>query len=135
MSDLIKTPFRGADIDLEIWLKDNSLNYRAEIVGPHGIVIADNKFSGLHQLWDSNSSTNAFEIVNELYSPLFQFIRESDSKLTVRGVFETKDGVRVLTDKNSRIIKNFDYHRDAVPGLKAMFKYPAWKYPGQYADQ
>jgi hypothetical protein len=137
VSELMKGPrIIDDDSDFEISLKDDAIHYQIRLLGPHGIQIVDNRFSGLHQLWDSNSSTTAFEIVNELHSPIFQFIRESDSQIAVYGAFQGRNGVTFMT-KGPTIpsVKNFNYHSDTVPGLKAIFKYPSWKYPGQYADE
>ncbi len=79
--------------------------------------------------WDWNYSANALEIVNEMKVPIFQWIRKGPMRIEVNGIFYAQGMLVVVSEKGMFTGK--------IPlGVieKPIFKYPAWKYPGKYAD-
>jgi hypothetical protein len=78
--------------------------------------------------WDKNSSANAFEVINAHGVPVFQMIRRDDFHIEFNGIFPLPGGGFLVADSNGI--------SDRLEGYapKVIFKYPSWKYPGQYAD-
>lgn len=83
--------------------------------------------------WDWNYTANALEIVNENGIPVFQMIKKGPRRLTFNGVFFGPGGVLLLSDNGLKFVGD----PVVVPITKLpkpIFKYPAWKYPGKFAD-
>jgi hypothetical protein len=80
--------------------------------------------------WDRNSSEAALEIVDEKGCPVFQFIRKTPFQAVLYGSFTDREGKPVFANEKG---VRFDGKLTECE-LKPVFKYPAWKYPGQYAD-
>jgi hypothetical protein len=96
------------------------------------IVMKHNELSEKPLNWDSNSSQNAFEVVDEKCQPVFQLIYKSENEIRITGVFFMNDNVILVTPENV-----WDsIGADALPimrqALKRIFKYPSWKYLGEY---
>jgi len=79
--------------------------------------------------WDWNYTANALEIVNEMTVPMFQMIRKGPLRIEINGIFYGPRGLVVASDKG---IFNGPIPPDVIQ--EPIFKYPAWKYPGKYAD-
>ena len=103
------------------------------------IAIENNKVRISDPLLDRNFSKNALEIVASNGDPVFQVIRENASHITVYGIFWPN----IVNSSGLQTVWCFDnkhqlwFGRTQCPAdfkLKPIFKYPAWKYPGQYAD-
>lgn len=90
------------------------------------IEIARNQYKRIPPGWDVNSTPAALEIVNERGEPVFHLIYKSPSEAKVEGVFQTPDGAYVIDEHGQGY--------GLKPDIKPVFKYPSWKYPGQYAD-
>lgn len=89
-------------------------------------------------LVDRNFSPNAFEIVNGAGEPIFQLIR-NPSSITVNGIFPTptissQTGLPLVLwiSPETGILSSST--KPAAFKLKPIFKYPSWKYTGQYSD-
>ncbi len=81
--------------------------------------------------WDRNSNATAFEVVNEKLVPVFQYIIKSPFKVQINGIFPAPRGGFVLVDESRALT------RPVIPNdfrLKRIFKYPSWRYPGQYTE-
>jgi hypothetical protein len=89
---------------------------------------------------DRNFSTNAFEIVDRSKNPIFQMIRLSVGHIQINGIFPLgtisprtgKEFFWWVSPSNGIITASF---RPPMFVLKPIFKYPAWKHPGQYASE
>ena len=102
--------------------------------------------SGLPSNWDFNHSANAIEVVNERLVPIFQFYYKDDTHLVFNGVITSAattakhNGVAFISETHYSVetmmdfSKNDFFKRIEALNLKTIFKYPAWKYPGEYAD-
>jgi pimeloyl-ACP methyl ester carboxylesterase len=83
----------------------------------HSVVeIKGNNFTVTPPDWDRNYSANAIEIVNAHGQPIFQMIRRRSNVIEISGIFAGKNAIL-----------------DARPD-KLLFRYPSWKYPGEYAN-
>jgi hypothetical protein len=103
------------------------------------IVVHDNEFVVKPLGWDRNSNINALEVVNEADEPILQLIRVTPSAFRIMGIFPLRDsgwpkGSVWYSDDRNFGVRTPD--KPFPPGfkLKPIFKYPAWKYPGKYAD-
>ena len=81
--------------------------------------------------WDINSNEAAFEIVHG-EGVLFQMIRKGIDTISIKCAFVGPGGLFIADDKGLRAgtsAKASDIH------IAPVFKYPAWKYPGKYANE
>jgi len=84
--------------------------------------------------WDLNSNMNAFEIVNEHGNAVFQIIYRSQFHIVMNAVFYIAGHKEVFIADDDGV--------QGVPlpkpgheySLKRIFKYPSWKFPGEYQD-
>lgn len=100
---------------------------------PLPVQIIEGELSVTPENWDFNSNTNAFEVVNEKLDVVFQLIYTKPSKIFLYGIFpdpQIKNQL-IFVSENS-IINAFSKPKDF--SIKRHFKYPAWKYPGQFDD-
>jgi hypothetical protein len=81
--------------------------------------------------WDINSSESAFEVVlnKEQTFPVFQMIRKGSHAVEINGIFRVGNPHNYLIVSPKGI---FETPKHFQP-LEQIFKYPSWKYPGQYA--
>ena len=71
--------------------------------------------------WDRNFSDNALEIVNEKLQPVLQIIYKRNGLIQIQGIFQGRNGGLI-------------FEAPELPqALPRIFKYPSWKYTGQYA--
>lgn len=91
------------------------------------IEIKRNQYKKVPPGWDVNSTPVALEIVNEKQEPIFHLIYKSPSEVMIEGVFPHPEGYYVIDRHGQRL--------NDKPDIIPIFKYPAWKYPGQYADE
>jgi len=118
--DQITFSFKSWDAGLPIEVEDNAVTIGNELV-------------------DRNFSENAFEVVNKQGDPLFQMIRKNAGSIQINGIFSTGNISRItgkpvflwMSDETGMEWKSTQPERWH---LKPIFKYPAWKYPGVYAD-
>lgn len=89
-----------------------------------------NKFLIRPPSWDYNSSDRAFEVVNEKGTPIFQLYYKTPSNIVINGVFSGPQiGVMYLSEYG------MFGNEPTLYFVKPIFKYPSWKFPGQYDDQ
>ncbi len=94
------------------------------------ISIKRNVLSNKPPNWDFNSNRSALEIVNENRVPAYQFYYKSSSHIVMNGIFPFPGGL-ILANESGAIVNPI------LPAsfiLRPIFKYPSWKYPGQYVD-
>ena len=106
---------------LTVYIHDGTFYVDALITDGSGhkvIQIKRNKLEVNPSGWDRNFSANAVEVVDSSQRPVFQMIRKRANLIQISGLF--------ISSKGSVF--------DARPP-KALFKYPAWKFPGEYAEQ
>jgi hypothetical protein len=94
------------------------------------IEVLHNEFVVRPPDWDRNSNSTAMEVVNERRFPVFQLIYETPSRIRVNGIFPFPGGLILATGDRSEV------YMGKIPPisfpLKRIFRYPSWKYPGQY---
>ena len=95
------------------------------------IKIVRDKLSGKPKDWDFNSNKNAIEIVNSAGKPMYQFLYKSASQIVVNGIFPFANGFLIAGPKGLTVIQNANVI--AEYDLEPIFRYPSWKYPGEYA--
>lgn len=94
------------------------------------VEIKKNQFVVRPPNWDRNSSENAFEVVNENMQPVFQMIYTTPSHIVINGIFPFPGGLILASDAGMMINPT----PPAGFSLKRIFRYPSWKYPGQYEE-
>jgi len=109
-------------VDVKVWNGNGN---------PH-IEVRDNEFTVRVPGCDKNSNTNALEVVNANGVVLFQLIRKSSTNVVINGIIPSPAGL-ILAGPNGTILGASQSKLDQFR-LKPIFKYPAWKYPGQYAE-
>jgi len=102
--------------------------------GKPPVEVKDNEFTVRGLGYDRNSSANALEIINADGIPLFQMIRKTPTDVVVNGVFPIPSGGLILAGPEGLLTgagpdQLADFH------LPPIFKYPSWRYPGEYADE
>jgi hypothetical protein len=119
-----------------LYVEGNRLFVDVRVSGPKGespIEIKHNKFTVRLSGWDRNSNRSAFEVVNGQEVPVFQMIYLSDYHVQING-FISAPGVLFVADDNG--LATYPLRPPfimSVPySLKRLFKYPSWKYPGQF---
>ena len=71
------------------------------------------------------------EIVNQNKIPIYQFFYKTLSHIVMNGIFPYPGGF-ILANENGAI------QNPTLPTtfkLKRIFKYPSWKYPGEYEEE
>lgn len=126
----------GSYAPVTVTMKDDKILFDFRVWGGEGkppVEVKNNDFTVRVPVgWDRNSSDNALEVVNADSAPVFQMIRKNLTDIVVNGAFPTPTGVILagsgptITGARPEDLRNFH--------LKPLFKYPSWKYPGQYAE-
>ena len=94
------------------------------------VEVVHNEFTVRPPGWDRNSSATALEVVNQSGFPVFQMIYKTPSHIVVNGIFPAPGGLILANESGMVVVAN----PTRLPpfSLKRIFKYPSWKYPGQY---
>lgn len=114
-----------------LYYSENNIYADVQIYGGTGlppIQIKKNKIINKPPNWDYNSNKSALEIVNEKQVPMYQYIYKTPSHIIVNGIFPYPGGLMLAIEGG--II--FNPSPSKIFSLKPIFKYPSWKYPGQY---
>lgn len=120
--------------------KNGHLLLTCQVVGtigssPFQIKIVNNVFEVASGFVQKNYNNLALEIADDSGVPLFQLIRESKNQLQINGVFAA--GWLNGQEETLWASPGVTFVGTARPkdyALKPIFKYPSWKYLGQYAD-
>jgi hypothetical protein len=101
------------------------------------VKVVRNEVEVTNHYLDRNFTDKAVEVVDQNRVPILQMIFESDRQVVINGVFATQDGKSAIiitpTGNSKTDIDPRGEKKITVP-LKPLFKYPSWKYPGEYAE-
>lgn len=118
---------------VKLYIEGNQLYADVTIYGGSGfppIQILHNKLINKPPDWDFNSNKMALEIVNDKGVPIYQFYYKTASHIVMNGIFPFPGGLILANESgtvmNPRLPATFE--------LKLIFKYPSWKYPGEYLN-
>jgi len=116
---------------VELYIENDILYADVKIYGGSAlppIEIKRNRLFNKPEDWDFNSNETAMEIVDQNKSSIYQFFYKKPSYIVMNGIFPYPGGF-ILANENgalqSPILTN-------TFKLKRIFKYPSWKYPGEY---
>ena len=129
-------PFRfGNFIPVTLRMDGDKLLFTFKLWSGDGkppIEVENNEFKIRPPHWERNFNANALEVVDENQTPIFQMIRKTPSHIVVNGVFPVPGGgLWVFGPDGARgLLREIPSDFKLTP----LFKYPAWKYPGQYAE-
>lgn len=100
------------------------------------INIKRNEFHTPPPQWDINSNDTALEVVNEKKIPIFQlyYKNQSHTHISINGYFPQPGGRAASLMMEDGFIPVAAPDPNLPPEflLKRIFRYPAWKYPGQF---
>jgi hypothetical protein len=116
-------------------MRGDTLIFTVELWSADGhppIRIQNNEFSVNMPGYDWNYTAKAFEVVNQEGVPIFQLIEKDSQHIAVYGIFPIP-GKQVFFTNERETGFNWQVPSDFL--LKPIFKYPAWKHPGKYADE
>lgn len=122
------------------YVRNNRFYVDATIPGdlPYGpFKLSGNTIIGhLPPPWQMNYDNDAIEIVNGREIPVFQVIYERPEAVKIYGIMGNQFQVEVQTPKSSLQTFSPENWYDgsfdpASMGLRRIFKYPLWEYPGQ----
>lgn len=99
-------------------------------LGRHPIELKHNELVNKPPHWDMNSNQTAMEIVNEDQVPVFQLIYKDSAHIVINGIFPTPAGGEIAD--GSKFIHCADIRKLQEYRINRLFKYPAWKHPGEY---
>ena len=129
-----REPFSFGDFKpVKLYISGGKLYADVKIYGGKNLPpleIKKNKIINKPHDWDFNSNKNALEIVNENQTPFYQFFYKTPSHIVLNGIFPFPGGL-ILANENRMVIN------PSLPttfNLKPIFKYPSWKYPGEYKE-
>lgn len=116
---------------VDLYIEDGRLYADVKIYGGSGfppIEIKKNKLSNKPPDWDFNSNETAMEIVNEKGIPIYQFFYKTPYHIVMNGIFPYPGGL-ILANENGAIGNPIF---PTTFKLNKIFKYPSWRYPGEY---
>ena len=116
---------------VKLYIEGDQLYADVTIYGGSGlppIQIAHNKLINKPPNWDFNSNETALEIVNDKGVPIYQFYYKTTSHIVMNGIFPFPGGL-ILANESGAVLNP---RLPATFKLKPIFKYPSWKYPGEY---
>jgi hypothetical protein len=121
--------------------KDGKIIFNCTLIGgddahPFQIEIKNNVFKIASDLVQKNYNDKALEVADDDGNPLFQVIQEDKNIIRINGVFV------FYKNAQGQLVRVWAWDDQAYWGverpkdfvLKPIFKYPSWKYLGQYAD-
>jgi hypothetical protein len=121
-----------------LWVKGNTILVSVKVGGGGGpsepvIEVKDNNFIVRDPFFDRNSNESALEVVDSKGVPIFQLIQKTPTQIVLNGYFPLPGGGVMIAGPDGTVNQP-TAQQTANFRLKPIFKYPAWKYPGQYAD-
>jgi hypothetical protein len=99
-------------------------------VNAAAVKIQDNEFTVKPDGWDRNSSNDALEIVDRDQNPVLQIYYASATVIVINGIFPCPKSVLYSDEKSLKMLAKGDRGQP----LKRLFKYPGWKYKGQFDE-
>jgi hypothetical protein len=98
------------------------------------IKVICNKFEIDNPSYDANWATNAFEIVRDNKVAIFQMIHRNPNTIEINGIFTVSSANAIYVSQEGLYPVSTSDPKFQSYGLVPIFKYPSWKFPGQYAD-
>ncbi len=120
---------------IRLYTKDDKLFADVTILGnanKPNIEIKQNQFTVRPGSWDSNSNDKAFEVVDENQRPIFQMVYQDNSLVRINGIFPIHKRLIYYANPLGLIAKESPLPPEEFK-LEPIFKYPSWKYPGEYS--
>jgi hypothetical protein len=130
-------------IPIKPYVENNRLFCDVEFFPTFGlppIKLEHNTLSGRPRNWDWNHNDKALEIVNEDLVPIFQMYYKDDTHVMLNGVFPLKGELWICTEAGTETIRDSiiktRFPDGIIPvNLNRLFKYPSFKYPGQFEEE
>jgi hypothetical protein len=129
-----KDPFYlGGFSPVRVYLDDEKLFADCVVYAGPGlppVEVKKNEFVVRPANWDRNFSSKALEIVDSQQNAVFQLIYKTASHIVVNGIFPFPGGL-ILAGESGMLVS------PTLPTtfrLNRIFKYPSWKYSGQYEE-
>lgn len=91
-----------------------------------------NEYANLPPKWDVNSTENILEVINDKGIPMLQIVNKSENEIQINGVFIHSGGVLIASRKSTQYFPVRGFEIVKVP-LEAIFKYPSFQHPGEFA--
>ena len=127
-----KEPFKFGNFSpVRLYIEDDRPFADVTIYGSSNlppIEIKHNQLLNKPPNWDFNSNESALEVVNEHQIPIYQFYYKTISHIVINGIFPYPGGLILANETGATINPNLP----TTFKLKRIFRYPSWKYPGQY---
>jgi hypothetical protein len=124
-------------IPIRVYIEDGVFYVDVHLYGGPNkpvIEITKYKFKVQNPAWDANSTANAFEVVVDGKVPVLQMIKRSASTIEINAVIPYNNGIVLAVGHTIKLLPPPSENELPIP-MTPMFKYPSWKYPGQYAGQ
>jgi hypothetical protein len=138
-SQLENTPFEPLEVNgykpLALYLEKNMIYVNAKLYLPETsepFIIIHNDFKEPPPGMDINYNASAIELVNDNKLVVFQMVYQTPTDIRINGIFFAGGGL-IFVDEHG-IREPFEPYTRPY-SVKPIFKYPAWQYPGQYADE
>lgn len=133
------TPFTLNGVAPIVYVEDNRFYADVKLLGPDNkslVEVRRNHLTVTPLRWDSARSKNAFEVVNEQGDVVFQIIYKKPSTIIINGIFPVPNRLGWVTYFNELRMYGAIPATEPPPQgfpLKAIFRYPTWKYHNEYA--
>jgi hypothetical protein len=119
------------------YVKNHRLFVDVDIPINSGVIFRTVKLSGMRTIevsqgWEMNHNSNAVEIVNEHFMPVYQVFYKSPNEVKVMGIFTGGQALYAFGENGMGMAPN-----ELKPewlGLKPIFKYPSGLHPGELAQ-
>lgn len=128
----------GTYAPVRLWLKEDKLKLDSDLYDPAGnllVSIKQNKLTEVPSGWDYNMNEKALEVVTGAGTPMLQLIFRADDHVVLNGYFHVPGTNEVVLCQEEGISvgkTNSQPPPEKIYNVRRIFKYPAWKYPGQY---
>ena len=130
-----KEPFKfGEFIPVRLYIENGKPFADVKIYAGGGlppIEIRHNQLFNKLPQWDFNSNEKALEVVNENKIPIYQFYYKTPSHIVINGIFPYPGGLILANESGATLNPSLP----TTFRLKRIFRYPSWKYPGQYEEK
>lgn len=96
------------------------------------VALVHGEFQVKPATWDRNWNDRVFEVVDGNLAPVFQMIYATPQRVMIYGIFPAPIGGFLVVDESGAS------HHPVVPRdfhLNRIFRYPSWRFPGQYMNQ
>ena len=115
---------------------DGKVSYSVKFWSPNQqstIEVTDGRFTVRNDSLDRNYSSRALEVVTRDGHPILQIIWLTPGHMRLNGLFPLPDGSALcMSDSGPKTVSaNSPFSECHIPPV---FKYPSWKYPGEFAS-